>query len=131
MIELPPAPPQSDDLDRKSNDALERLIKTELRSLEHEELMHVHEDIQDLLLQQPQNMTWHKALAVVSELDSLRSKDSPLPRLLVLAGKNFLSVAQAEELALRIQNEYIIKVVRLLARILAVLRKRAEFIEPS
>lgn len=130
-MELPPAPLQPDDLSRKSDDALERLIKTELRSLEHEELMHVHEDIQDLVLQQPQNMTWHKALAVVSELDSLRSKDSPLPRLQVLAGKNFLSVAEAEDIALRIQNEYIVKVIRLLAKLLAVLRKRADFIEPS
>lgn len=130
-MELPPAPLQPENLSHKSDDALERLIKTELKSLEHEELMHVHEDIQDLILQQPQNMTWHKALAVVSELDSLRSKESPWPRLQVLAGKNFLSVVQAEELALRIQNEYIVKVVRLLARILAVLRKRADVIEPS
>lgn len=130
MTELP-IQTQSDDLSRKSDEAIERLIKAELRSLEHEELMHVHEDIQDLVLQQPQNMTWHKALAVVSELDSLRSKDSPLPRLQVLAGKNFLSVAEAEDIALRIQNEYIVKVVRLLAKILATLRSRADFIEPS
>ncbi len=130
-MELPPAPLQSDELNRKSNDALERLIKTELRSLEHEELMRVHEDIQDFLLRQPRDMILHKALAVVSELDSLRSKDSPLPRLQVLAGSNFLSETEAEELAIRIQNEYIIKVVRLLARILAILRKRADVIEPS
>lgn len=130
MTELP-IQPQSDELNRKSNDALERLIKTELRSLEHEELMRVHEDIQDFLLRQPRDMILHKALAVVSELDSLRSKDSPLPRLQVLAGSNFLSETEAEELAVRIQNEYIIKVVRLLARLLAILRKRADFIEPS
>lgn len=130
-MDLPPAPLQSDDLNRKSNDALERLVKTELRSLEHEELMRVHEDIQDFLLRQPRDMILHKALAVVSELDSLRSKDSPLPRLQVLAGSNFLSETEAEDIAFRIQNDYIVKVVRLLAKILATLRSRAEFIEPS
>lgn len=82
-------------------------------------------------MQQPYNHTLLKTISVLSELSVLKSQPGPLGRLKTLAGQDYLGVTQAEEVCQYLRNDSIAHVVRLLARILAILRNRSDIIVPG
>lgn len=124
---LPTRPTDYEGLERESDDRLERLFKTELATLEHEELIRCQEQVEDMLLHRA-NSTFQKAISVLAELVVLKTQTAPLARLRVLAGEGYLSMQQAEDIARYITNEQVAKVIRLLSQLLVELRKRSDVI---
>jgi len=115
------------DLEQESDDRLEQIFKSELATLEHEELVRTQEQVEDLLLHRG-NYIFQKAISVLAELVVLKSQHAPMARLKTLAGEGYLSMNEAEDMARYLSNEQVAKVIRLLAQVLHELRKRSDVI---
>lgn len=122
---------QFDGLGDESDDRLEKILVEEFATLEHEELVSAQEHIEDLMLHQPGNRTFQKAISVLVEISVLKAQSSMLSRLKILAGQSYLSPAEAEDVAEFLTNEAVAKAVRLLGQVLGFLRKRADVIIPE
>lgn len=130
-MRIPPRSGIDPEIANSSDGGLEQILKAQLSTIEHEEFVRALEEVENLLLQQPQNRTLQRILSVVSELAVLRSKASILPRLRVLAGRAFLDGLDLDAIRMTIQNDSIIRAISMLMQVIAVLRKRSDLIVPT